>query len=80
MTKRERNKLIEKARQLVFEALSFMEEARDEENESLEQWPESLQETDRYYDASNRADAIENAHSDLEAVYDAMTDILEGNI
>lgn len=53
MTKRERNKLIEKALQLVFEALSFMEEALYEENESLEQWPESLQETDRYYDIVN---------------------------
>ena len=80
MTKRERTKLIKKARDLMSEALEMLTEANEAEQESLDNWAENLQESDRYYAAQERADAIDNVQSDLERLIEIVNDVIEDNL
>ena len=66
MTKQERNKLLAKIIEHLDEAYSLLDELNYEEQDSLNNWPDSLQGTDRYAEAEERANTIEDAYSSLE--------------
>ena len=68
MTKRERNKLLQEAIKHLDEAYSILDELNYEEQDSLNNWPESLQGTDNYANAEERANTIDEAYSTLEEI------------
>lgn len=77
MTKKERNKLLTEAYYLLDNVRDKVMEANDEEQEALANWPESLQDTDRYAEAEERAENIQNFLDDLEEFQERLCDILE---
>jgi ribosomal protein L4 len=79
---KERRKAIEsalatlaKARELVEEAQSTLEEARDEERDYFDNMPESLQSGEKGERASAAADALEEACNAVEDITAAFDDI-----
>ena len=73
----DRRKRIEKAQKTLAELLTEIEELRDEEQEALENLPESLQETERGERMQTAADALDDAYTNLDSVNDSLTEALE---
>lgn len=76
MTKRERNKLLQQAYELLQQAYDLIDEVSNDETDSLYNWPESLQETERYERAEERSDAIADLLSNVEENRDTLEGIL----
>lgn len=76
MTKRERNKHIAQAFEKLNEAYRILDDIAYEEEMSLENWPESMQESDRYYEAEERSDKVADLRDDLDNLRDTFEEIL----
>lgn len=63
-----RRKALGEARTLIEQAASIVEEVTDEEQEALDNTPENLQESERYYN-------MENTLDDLYCLHDSLSDI-----
>jgi len=63
---KQRRKDLARALELLSEAQNIIETAQEEEQEYLDNMPESLQSSDRYYAAEAAADALTEALSSLE--------------
>ena len=73
----DRRKRIEKVQETLAELLAEIEALRDEEQEALENLPESLQETERGERMQTAADALDDAYTNLDSVNDSLTEALE---
>lgn len=67
MNKKRRTEL-GRAKDLLDQALSIIDTAKDEERESFDNLTEGLQQTERGQKAEAAADALDEAHSGLEEV------------
>lgn len=72
---KERRKAIAKARDMVAEALSLVEVARDDEQEALDCMPENLQQSERGDLIEENIQALEETIGALEGAFDEVEDI-----
>ena len=70
MNNTRRKKLLKLVEQLQENIYPMLEELKDEEDEALNNMPESLQGTERYEIAENALDALESALDSLEESID----------
>lgn len=61
-------------RDSFIDIMDEIESIKDEEQEAMDNMPESLQETDRYYDMESNVDDLDNASG---CDYDSLLDELE---
>lgn len=73
----DRRKRIEKVQEQIEGLLAEIEELRDEEQEALENLPESLQETERGERMQTAVDALDEAYTNLDSVNDSLNEALE---
>ena len=76
MTKRERNKWLSKAWRERHDVFRILDDVAEEEEQSLENWPEGLQETDRYYEAEERSEKISELRDQIDEVRDELENII----
>lgn len=77
MTKSQRNKLLKKALEKIEEAYDLILEANEEEQESLGNWAENLQETERYERAEERASMIEETSDNIMELRDTLESVID---
>lgn len=63
------------ASRLLDEAKSILETTLDEEDEARDNTPESLQETDRYYESEEASEAMSNAIDSIDEAVSALDEI-----
>lgn len=76
MNKHERNKLLQKAYDLIDEAYLLLDEANNEEAYSLEGWAENLQGSERYERAEERAQMVEDILCAIEEQRDTLESVI----
>lgn len=57
--------------------LATLEEIRDEEQESYDNYPESLQESERGQALYQNVESLESAYNDLESLMESIQEVLE---
>lgn len=72
-----RRKSVKFANELVYEALSIIESVRDEEQESIDNLPESLQYSERAEIMNQFIDIFDDVLSSLEDINSQLLDIYE---
>lgn len=70
-----RRKWLEKVSEMIANAKEQLEQIRDEEQESYDNIPESLQETDRANTIYENIDYLDTMASDLEDILESFYDI-----
>ena len=72
-----RRKEINKAIDLIREAQSILESCRDDEQDYLDNIPENLQSSDRYYRAEEAIDSLDEAIDSLDSAADQAEEAVE---
>ena len=72
---KERRKSIAKARDMVAEALSLVEVARDDEQDAFDCMPDNLQQSERGDRLEENVQALEEIIGALEGAFDEVEDI-----
>ena len=70
-----RRKELEKAADLIYEAISIIEWCKDEEEDALENLPESIQMSEKGEEFDNNVYAMEECVDDLESVCDTLSEM-----
>ena len=72
---KERRKAIAKARDMVAEALSLIETARDDEQDAFDGMPENLQDSERGEALEENVQSLSDVVEALEVAFDEVEDI-----
>ena len=72
---KEGRKVIAKARDMVAEALSLIETARDDEQDAFDSMPENLQESERGEALEENVQSLSDVVEALEVAFDVVEDI-----
>lgn len=75
---RERRKRLEAAKEKLEEVYFELEAIKEEEEEALDNMPESLQQTERGEAMQTAIDTIDDAMNDVESTKDNLEELLEG--
>lgn len=74
---RDRRKRLQEVYDALEEQLTALEEIRDEEQESYDNYPESLQESERGQALYENVDSLDSAYYDLESLMESIQEVLE---
>ena len=75
---RERRKRLEAAKEKLEEVYFELEAIKEEEEQALDNMPESLQQTERGEAMQTAIDTIDDAMNDVESTKDNLEELLEG--
>lgn len=74
---RDRRKRLQEVYDALEEQLTALEEIRDEEQGSYDNYPESLQESERGQTLYENVDSLDSAYNDLESLLESIQEVLE---
>lgn len=74
---KDRRKRLQEVRDALEGQLATLEEIRDEEQESYDNYPESLQESERGQALYQNVESLESAYNDLESLMEGIQEVLE---
>lgn len=74
---RGRRKRLQEVYDALEEQPTALEEIRDEEQESYDNYPESLQESERGQALYENVDSLDSAYNDLESLMESIQEVLE---
>lgn len=72
-----RRKELSKAVELLEEAQSIIESCRDEEQEYIDNMPENLQESEKYYAAEEAVNNMDEAYDKIDEVINSVESAVE---
>lgn len=72
-----RRRKLKNALELILQASNIVSEVRDEELDSIDNVPENLQETDRFYSMEDAVDYLDNASGYLDEVEENLNSAIE---
>lgn len=74
---KDRRKRLQEVRDALEGQLATLEEILDEEQESYDNYPESLQESERGQALYQNVESLESAYNDLESLMEGIQEVLE---
>ncbi len=74
---RDRRKRLQDVYDALEGQLTALKEIRDEEQESYDNYPESLQESERGRALYENVESLESAYNDLESLMESIQEVLE---